>query len=246
VLGGARIVVVVPAFCEEQLLAATLGSMPSYVDWICLVDDASPDRTAAVAQASKARRLVRVRHRHNRGVGRAIVTGYYRALTLGADVVAVMAGDAQMHPDDLEAVLAPVLLGQADYVKGNRLVHVEARRMPALRRLGSRALALLTSACAGQRLGDTQCGFTAIAARALCALPLDDLWPRYGYPNDLLLMCSVRRLRIREVPVRPVYGSEQSGLRAWHMASIAALVVRRFCRYRLTPYGRLSSLAHGR
>ena len=233
VLDGRSIAIVVPAFCEERLLGTTLASLPSFVDWICVVDDASTDRTWDVARRQHDSRISVTRHRRNRGVGAAIVSGYYRALQYGADVIVVMAGDGQMSPGDLNRLVQPILSGRADYVKGDRLRHPKATQMPALRRLGSRTLALLTSWAAGVRIADSQCGFTAFSGPALARLPLDRLWPRYGYPNDLVLMCVTHGLRVAEVAVEPVYADERSGLRPWHMLSIAWLTLHRKNRYRL-------------
>ena len=58
-------------------------------------------------------RTVVIRHDANRGVGAAIVTGYREATAAGADVLAVMAGDDQMDPEDLAAVVTPVVAGHA-------------------------------------------------------------------------------------------------------------------------------------
>ncbi len=208
-------------------MARTLAAMPAFVDAIVVVDDASRDATSAAALAVGDPRVRVVRHAVNRGVGAAIATGYREALALGADVLAVMAGDAQMHPDDLPALLAPVLLGAADYAKGDRLGHPARREMPLLRRVVGRALSWLTARATGfSSLSDSQCGYTALSARAASRLDLDALWPRYGYPNDLLGQLARARCRVVDVPVRPVYRDERSGLRAWHVATILWLIAR--------------------
>jgi glycosyltransferase involved in cell wall biosynthesis len=229
VLESARIAVIVPAHREERLLGRMLARVPAFVDSIYVVDDASPDGTLAVARASNDPRVQALSHATNRGVGAAIVTGYQRALRDGHDVLAVMAGDDQMHPDDLEPLVRSVLAG-ADYAKGNRFRHPEARRMPLARRLGGELLSLTTRRASGLSVTDSQCGYTALSARAARALPLAELWPRYGYPNDLLLLLAASGLRVAEVPVRPVYADEQSGLRAWHVLSILGVIARRYAR----------------
>jgi glycosyltransferase involved in cell wall biosynthesis len=225
-----RVAVVVPAYREARIIGRMLRRVPRYVDAVFLVDDASPDDTSAVALAVGDPRVQALRHAVNQGVGAAIVTGYRAALRAQCDVVAVMAGDDQMHPDDLEHVIAPVAAGVADYVKGNRFVHPEARRMPLLRRLGGEVLSFSTRRATGLAVSDTQCGFTAISATTLRRLPLTELWPRYGYPNDLLGLLSSHGARVREVPVRPVYADEASGLRAFHVASILGVIARRYVR----------------
>ncbi|MEO7329195.1 MAG: glycosyltransferase family 2 protein [Minicystis sp.] len=239
-LQKARVAVVVPAFHEERWIAETVRRMPAYVDHILVVDDHSGDRTAEEARSLGDPRVEVIRHANNRGVGAAIVTGYRRALALDAAVTAVMAGDGQMHPDDLEGLLSPVIQGDLDYVKGNRLAYPGAfRTMPKARLAGTAALAWLTRHAAGlPALSDSQCGYTAISGEALKRLDLGSIWPRYGYPNDLIGALSLRRLRIGEVVVRPVYRGEASGLRVWHLATIGYLIGR-------VAYRRLATVERG-
>lgn len=224
-----RIAAVVPAFNEASWIAETLRAMPAFVDHIIVVDDASRDATLDIVQRHPERhRITALSHAKNRGVGAAIATGYQNALTLGADITAVMAGDGQMHPGDLPALLLPIVRGDADYTKGNRIAHADTPRvMPKARRIGTQALALLTRKAAGlPELSDSQCGYTAISARALRSIELHTLWPRYGYPNDLIGALCRAGMRIRDVPVRPVYRGEKSGLRPWHLLTISYVIAR--------------------
>jgi glycosyltransferase involved in cell wall biosynthesis len=224
-IDDAVIAVVVPAFEEQARIGEVLASMPAYVDRVVVVDDASRDATAD--RAASFDRVEVIRHQRNRGVGAAIASGYRRALERGADVVAVMAGDGQMDPADLRRLLELVLRGEADYAKGNRLAHPEVwRAMPRARLFGSLVLSRLTSWAAGVPIADSQCGYTAIAAHALRRVDVESLYPRYGYPNDLIGLLAIGRQRIVEVPVRPVYRGEASGMRPWHVLVIGALVGR--------------------
>src|SRR4051812_42658085 len=121
-IGSARVVVVVPAYREAPRIARVLRTMPTAVDEIIVVDDASDDGTADAARAVGDPRVVVVIHRKNQGVGAAIVTGYKEALTrtqAPCDAFVVMAGDGQMDPDDLPALVLPVARGEAGYVKGD-------------------------------------------------------------------------------------------------------------------------------
>jgi glycosyltransferase involved in cell wall biosynthesis len=243
VLHGARIAVVVPAYNEEKLIRVTLAGIPGFVDRIVVVDDASVDGTARAAGLCADERTSVLRHGVNMGVGAAIVTGYRAARTQGAQVLAVMAGDAQMHPDDLEHLVRPIARGDADYAKGDRLGHADAWQvMPRGRLIVGHVLSRLTGWAAGlAHLSDSQCGYTAISARALDAIDLDGLWPRYGYPNDLIGQIALAGLRIVEIPVRPVYGNETSGVRPWHVITIGALVVRAAWRRLASPSRALPS-----
>lgn len=223
---GARVAVVVPAHNEERLIARTLRSIPAYVDHIVVVDDGSTDGTSREVASVVDPRIELVQHAHNRGVGAAIVTGYRRAFEAGAHVAAVMAGDGQMDPDDLDALLAPVIAGEADYAKGDRLSHPSAfARMPLARWVGNHGLSAMTRLATGLRVRDSQCGYTALSRAAFLQLDVDALWPRYGYPNDLLSQLAVARLRVRDVVVRPVYGDEESGIRPRHLLTVFPFVL---------------------
>ncbi|MGO9832859.1 MAG: glycosyltransferase family 2 protein [Polyangiaceae bacterium] len=231
---GSRVVVVVPAWDEAPRIARVLRGIPAWVDCVVVVDDASRDGTARAALAVEDPRVVLERHERNRGVGAAIATGYRRALALteGArDAFVVMAGDGQMDARDLSDIVAPIASGRAHYVKGDRFRwHEGAGAMPAIRRLGGRVLSRATARAIGVAVSDSQCGYTAIAREACVRLDLASLWPRYGYPNDLLSQLALRRLRIAEVPVRAVYADEVSRLRAWHVPVVGGLVARAWAR----------------
>ncbi|MGE5184095.1 MAG: glycosyltransferase family 2 protein [Acidobacteriota bacterium] len=210
-----RIAVVIPAYNERAKIAETVARVPAWVDDVFVVDDASRDDTANEAARAGDPRVAVIRHTANRGVGAAIATGYRRALAAGSDVAVVMAGDGQMDPEDLPALLAPIADGTADYVKGNRFKHPAVwREMPPARIVGNVLLSAATRVTSGYRhVFDSQCGYTAIHRRALEAIDLEVLWARYGYPNDLLSRLHVAGVRVADVPVRPIYGeSWKSGI----------------------------------
>ncbi len=240
-LNGKRIGVVVPAYNEEKLIGRVIETMPDFVDRIYIVDDFSRDATCDKVCAYLSRptidgRLELIRHGVNQGVGAAIVTGYQRAIEEGIDVTAVMAGDAQMDPEELECVVRPVIAEEADYVKGNRLFTGEAWQMiPKYRYIGNAFLSLLTKIASGYwHVADSQTGYTAISLEALKLIPIDQLYPRYGYPNHMLVMLNVFGLRVRDVPVRPVYNiGEKSGIRLWRVIPRMSLLICRLFLYRM-------------
>ncbi len=213
---GQRIAVVVPAFNEAEKIARTLRSIPGFVDHVLVVDDASVDGTGRRALRTQRRGLELISHAHNRGVGAAIASGYQRAVSLNADVTAVMAGDSQMDPADLGALVSAVVEGGADYAKGNRFLWPSGwRQMPLSRLGGNVALSFLTRLASGYgQVFDSQCGYTAASRRALDTILAVEMFPRYGYPNDLLIRLGRESLRVVDVPVRPVYGPDwRSGIR---------------------------------
>jgi glycosyltransferase involved in cell wall biosynthesis len=238
--GGSRVVVVVPAWDEAPRIARVLRAVPRWVDRVVVVDDASSDATAEAALAVDDTRVVLERHERNRGVGAAIATGYRRATSLtgsARDAFVVMAGDGQMDARDLPELVGPIARGEADYVKGDRFLWPDgARGMPKARRLGVRVFSWATARAVGVPISDSQCGYTAISREACARLDLTALWPRYGYPNDLLSQLTQRGLRISEVPVRAVYADEISRLKLRHVPIVAALIARAAARRLLSNF----------
>lgn len=232
-LGGQTIAAVVPAYNEAELIKATLEGLPAFIDDIIVVDDGSMDGTAqAAGECSRSFHLVA--HTENRGVGAAIASGCKCARGLGASVAVVLAADGQMSLADLQVVLSPLLDNAADFVKGNRLAWPSARKhMPLFRWTGNHVLSQLTRWALGARIHDSQCGYIALNGHALRSVRWDLLWKGYGYPNDLLNEVMMRGLRVREVPVRPIYGDERSGIRLHHaLVVIPFVIVRAWLRRR--------------
>ena len=225
---GHTIGVVVPAYNEEGFVGEVIETVPSFVDRVYVVDDCSTDGTWAEIQRAKERTrqkvvadggpdgdfVVPIQHEENRGVGGAIKTGYLRAREEDIDVVAVMGGDGQMDPDDLDRIVDPVVEGRADYVKGNRFVREEHyAEMPRFRYVGNRILTYLTKIASGYwHVGDPQMGYTAISREALDAVDVEEMYEFYGYCNDLIVRLSANDQRILDVPVYLKYGEEESDI----------------------------------
>jgi len=196
---------------------ATLASIPAYVDTIYAIDDVSTDGTADLIDNFKTEdaRIVLIRHETNSGVGAAIVTGYKKAVEDDIDIVAVMAGDNQMDPEQLPNLLDPIIEGRVDYTKGNRLLNIEYRTgMSKWRFLGNSLLTGLTKIGSGYwQLMDPQNGYTAISKTALNRIQLDAIFTGYGYCNDLLVRLNVNGFRMRDVVMPAKYGDEKSGIK---------------------------------
>jgi glycosyltransferase involved in cell wall biosynthesis len=229
------VAVVVPAYNEETQINKVIDAMPSLVDKIIIVNDCSKDRTAQVVMDNPAygrSGVILISHEVNQGVGGAIATGYKWCRDNKIDIAVVMAGDAQMDPDDLPALLDPVVEGRTDYSKGNRLVSDEAfTRIPKVRLFGNAALSLLTKIASGYwHVADSQTGYTAINALGLRLIDWDKMYKRYGQPNDVLVKLNVAGLRVLDIPIKPVYNvGERSGIKVRKVLfSISGLLLRLF------------------
>lgn len=210
-----RIGVVVPAYNEELLIGETIQGIPQYVSRIYLIDDCSTDNMPEVIKKLSDPRVVYVRHEVNKGVGAAIVTGYKMALDDDMDMVAVMAGDNQMDPDQLPRLLIPIIDGKADYTKGNRLISKEFRTgMSKWRSFGNFILTMITKIASGYwSVTDPQNGYTVISKQALEALDLDAVYTYYGYCNDLLVKLNAFGMRTLDVAMPSRYGREKSKIK---------------------------------
>jgi glycosyltransferase involved in cell wall biosynthesis len=232
---GKTVSVVVPAFNEETQISRVIDTMPDFIDRVIIVNDCSKDGTSNVVRSHRAfssGRVVLIEHPLNQGVGGAIASGYKWSRDNAIDIAVVMAGDAQMNPADLPAILDPVVDDTVDYSKGNRLVTGEAfKRIPRVRFFGNAILSLLTKIASGYwGVADSQTGYAAINARGLYAIDWDNMYKRYGQPNDVLVKLNVANLRVGDVPIEPVYNvGEKSGIKIRKVIfSIGSLLVRLF------------------
>jgi glycosyltransferase involved in cell wall biosynthesis len=210
--------VVIPAHNEARQIKNIIDTMPNFVDAIVVVNDASTDNTSQVINACREGRddLFLIEHEQNQGCGGALITGYKWAVERDFDVVVRMDGDGQMNPDDLPALLDPVVEGRADYSKGNRLFTGEAfQKIPKIRYFGNGFLSLFTKIASGYwNIADSQSGYTVINKKGLHAIDWDLMYKRYGQPNDILVRLNVENLKVTDVPVEPVYNiGEKSGIK---------------------------------
>ncbi|MDP6865974.1 MAG: glycosyltransferase family 2 protein [Candidatus Poseidoniaceae archaeon] len=215
-MDGHTVGVVIPAHNEEQHIRQVLETIPSFVDHAVVIDDGSTDATFSVAKSVAASANVTILRTKGLGVGAAIDLGHQHLLeTIQKPFVSVvMAGDGQMDPSDLSAIIRPIIEGEADHVKGNRMTTSEdIEQMPKRRRRASRILGWLTTLASGRVVRDPQCGYTATSSKLLEQWNWERSWHGYGYPNYWLIHLSSQRFRVVDVPVKAVYGSEKSGIK---------------------------------
>ena len=189
---GKQVAVVMPAYNEEKLLETTVAAIPPFVDRVYVVDDASRDATVGRAHTAAAAdaRITVIVHERNHGAGAAVVTGYKRALEDGAEVVCVMNADNQMDPAEMESLVMPVVNGEVDYTKANRLFTGEAWNLiPHYRYLGNAMLSLLTKIASG-----------LLARRGLAGRLHRDQPPHAGAPRSRQHLSA---LRLPERHARP-------------------------------------------
>jgi len=160
-------------------------------------------------------RVVPIQHRENFGAGGAIKTGYLAALADEVDITVTVDGDSQMDLSMMQRLLDPIIDGNVDYAKGNRLLYKDYREeMPKFRFLGNSILTFLTKISSGYwKTMDPQNGYTAISHYALDNVGVEDMYEYYGYCNDLLVKLNAKGMQVADVAMPAVYGDEASSIR---------------------------------
>ena len=211
---GVRIAVAIPAYNAAGSIAAVIAGIPAPVDLIIVVDDGSTDRTTEAVRGVGDPRVRLLVHEKNQGVGGAMKTAYQAALEDGAEVVVKMDADGQMDPRHLLEIVAPAVLGEAGYVKGNRLWSwTSARGMPRERLFGNLFLSLATKAASGYwSIFDPTNGFTATRADVLKRLDFDAIEDRYYFETNMLVELHLRRVIVQDVLMEARYKGESSSL----------------------------------
>jgi glycosyltransferase involved in cell wall biosynthesis len=244
------IAVIIPAYLVAGEIEGVLNELPDYVRHIIVVDDASPDNTSELvkAHANRNRRIVLVRHERNRGVGGAMLSGFKKALELGAQVIVKIDGDHQMDPAYIPELVIPLLEGKADYAKGNRFRDFESlRHMPLVRRIGNLGLSFLTKAATGYwNCFDPTNGFFAVRAGILRELPLARIDQGYFFETSMLANLYLLGAFILDVPMPARYRGERSSLSIWRVlfefpAKLFVTLLRRILlRYFLFDFSMVS------
>ena len=207
---------VVPCYREKSQVLGVLTKFDDTVQHILVVDDACPDGTGLyVTENVSDPRIEVLVHDQNQGVGGATLTGYYRALELGADVIVKIDGDGQMDPGMISSLIRPILSGKADYAKGNRFYRLDGiSAMPLARLIGNLGLSFASKLSSGYwKIFDPTNGFTAIHTKVARNLPLNRIDKSYFFESDMLYHLSNCRAVVADVPMDAVYGEETSSLK---------------------------------
>lgn len=235
-----RIALVIPAHNEEKLIIPTLDGVPALVDCVYVVDDASTDHTVARVseRATVENRVQLLKHEKNQGPGGAIITGYKQALADDFDIVVVVGGDNQMPLEQICDFLDPLILGVADYAKGNRFMRQRLaianipKTMPKSRLVGNAIISALTKVASGYyKIVDVVDGYTAITREALEVIDWDQAWHGYGYPMDFLIRLNAYGFRVKDVARRAIYlpGERQSQIKGLRYAlRVSPMLARGF------------------
>jgi glycosyltransferase involved in cell wall biosynthesis len=226
---GERVAIVIPAYNEERTIVGVIRGLKARgFTLVIVVDDGSGDRTAELA-ASEG--VVLVRHLFNRGLGGALGTGLQAACRYRPQIIVTFDADGQHDPDDIPRLIEPIVRGEADVAIGNRMVGSDG--MPWSRRIANRIASVVTYVLFGTWARDSQSGLRAFSLDAAGRIGI--MTTRMEVSSEILGEITRKRLRWKEVPVRPIYTdyslSKGQSLRVG-LQTVAKLILTKMRRLR--------------
>ena len=205
-----KLVVLIPAFNEEEKIEETVRSVSRQIDGvdkveILVIDDGSTDNTVEKAQSAGADKIVS--HTHNTGVGAAFMTGIRNAISMKADIVVTIDGDSQMVSEEIPNLVQPIISKQYDIVIGSRFVNKIPDDYPKIKVIGNKIFTKIVSTAVGQKFSDTQTGFRAYSRDAIMNISVVN---NFTYTQEVLIDLAFKKFRIGDVPVTIKYHRRKS------------------------------------
>lgn len=198
-----KVVIIVPAFNEAQIIYKVLKSLPKRLKGISdvktiLINDGSTDNTLIHAQKANVQTIS---HVINRGLGAAIKTGLTIAQRKKADIAVTFDGDGQHNPKDIQKIIEPILSSKAHLVVGSRFK--KKQNIPFDRVVVNRLANLITFVLYGVVSTDSQSGLRAFSKRAIDEI--DFKADRMEFSSEILLEAKRHNLKVKEVPIKAIY-----------------------------------------
>jgi glycosyltransferase involved in cell wall biosynthesis len=245
-VGGQRLITVLPAYNAEKTLEKTVHEVPpGLVDEFVLVDDGSIDGTVRVAERLGIPFVV---HPQNRGYGGNQKTCYRAALARGADIVVMLHPDYQYSPRLLGAMAWLVASGEFDVVLGSRILGRGALEggMPLYKYIANRFLTAFENIMLGVKLSEYHTGYRAFSRKVLERLPIDRNSDDFVFDNQMLAQAVAFGFRIGEISCPTRYFPEASSINFSRSVVYGLGVVNTSIAYRLHAWGlRKSPLFEG-
>ena len=225
--GRPIVVAAIPCYNEASYIGDVVRRAAAHVDAVVVVDDGSSDSTAEAAQAAGAQ--VR-RHGTNRGPGAAARTCLQVGRELGADVLVTLDGDGQHDPDEIPAVVGPLLGSEAgasaspDVVIGSRFLGGYTN-VARYRKFGIDVITFLYNVGSRKKITDGQSCFRAYSRRALDTLCIHE--DGFGFSVETLVQARRAGLCIDEVSISCIYHDESHSMNpVLHGVGVALMVVK--------------------
>ena len=226
-----------PAYNAARTLAACLADVPrDQVDEIVLVDDASRDGTADLAESLG---LTVIRHSVNRGYGGNQKTCYREALARGAQIVVMVHPDHQYDPKVIPQLVEPIVAGRCEAAFGSRMLGGKAREggMPWWKYLGNIALTRIEDTVFSLHLTEYHSGFRAYARRYLESVRLEANSDGFVFDSEIIAQGVEAGMRFEEIPIETRYFPEASQIHFWSSVRYGLDILHMLARFMLHSHG---------
>lgn len=219
VIEDKRILIFVVAYNAGRTIANVLDRIPRELRGgnveVLVIDDFSQDDTFSAGLAYEKNAagfpIRMLRTPENQGYGGNQKLGYQYAIEHGFDVVALLHGDGQYAPEQLPALLEPLLLDQADAVFGSRMLNrKDALKggMPFYKWLGNQVLTNFENRVLHTRLSEFHSGYRLYSVEALRRIPFELNSNGFLFDTEIIVQLVQAKMRIRELPIPTYYGEE--------------------------------------
>lgn len=218
-LRNQRLLIFIVAYNAETTIEKVLDRIPSSLHSdnveVLIIDDSSRDNTFAEGlryqQHNCEFKITVLRTPENQGYGGNQKLGYRYAIDNGFDIVALVHGDGQYAPEELPALLDPLLRGEADAVFGSRMIDKNAARrggMPLYKWIGNHVLTAFQNRVLGTNLSEFHSGYRLYSTKALAQVPFEKNTNDFHFDTEIIVQLVLKNLRIVELPIPTFYGDE--------------------------------------
>lgn len=197
------IYIVIPAKDEGKRIGEVIRSTQKCgYDNIVVVNDGSSDNTA---QVSKDLNATVLNHIVNLGPGAATQTGISYALSKGADIIVTLDADTQHYPEDIDALVTPIIESDYDVVLGSRFLNKD-NNIPMIRIFYNKIANVVSFLVTGTRLTDSQTGMKAFSKEFIGQSELK--YNGFEFCIEIIRYIGLYRSKYIEVPIKVKYSKE--------------------------------------
>lgn len=200
-----KLVVGIPAYNEEKNIAGIITKLKKITEFIIVCDDGSKDLTKEISENMG---VITISHGKNKGYGAAIRTLFLKAKEMNPDIFITFDADGQHRIEDINDIVKPIEENKADIVIGSRFLGKKSDEMPNYRKMGIKAITLVTNASIKEKLTDSQSGLRSYSKKTIEKInPTED---GMGVSTEILIKANKLGLKIAEVPITVNYQGDTS------------------------------------
>lgn len=194
-----NVVILIPAYNEEKTISSVVFEAQQFGQAV-VIDDGSTDSTKKLAKDAGA---IVLSHIANRGQGAALQTGMDYAINTDCDIVVHFDADGQHQTKDIENIIKPILLNEADIALGSRFLKKGNEKIPFIRYIVLKIGIIFTRLISGIKITDAHNGFRALSKNAVQKIKITQ--DGMAHASEILDEIIKNNLKYKEIPVQIKY-----------------------------------------